>query len=69
MSHCYVTDADYQRHWLGRSYATDPPLFAPPPPYDGPNRRRGPDRRGDRDRRWDTARGRRYRLRDRRRHA
>jgi len=65
MTDCFVSDEDYQRHWLGRNVIVNCTIHDIA--YDGVNRRSGSERRGDRDRRWDAARGRRYRLLDRRR--
>jgi len=62
---CYVTARDHAQHWGGRRVAAPLPL-APPSPYAGPDRRVArADRRGG-DRRSEAARGRRYRLTDRR---
>lgn len=61
-SQCIVTGRDYQRYFNGSG------AIEPPPQWSGEERRVGvPDRRvSTHDRRWDSARGRRYRLRDRR---
>jgi hypothetical protein len=80
-SSCYVSAADYARYWGTSSDvwcpvchleasdcrcprpATTEEIFVA---LGVPDRRRGPERRHGHDRRWDAARGRRFRLGDRR---
>lgn len=59
---CMVSDFDYCRYW--QPSVTHP---AVPPAWNGAERRTGAtDRRLGHDRRWEQARGRRFRLSDRR---
>lgn len=62
MTTCLVSAKDFRRHFDGRD-AIDAPVQS----WDGVERRMGTDRRQRaHDRRWDHARGRRFRLSDRR---
>lgn len=64
MTDCLVSDADYRRYWKGEPAHKSVPVTT----WNGEDRRVGAtDRRLSlHDRRWDKAKGRRYRLADRR---
>lgn len=64
MSECFVSEKDYRRHFDGDF----PNIVNDIPAWHGEERRIGPkDRRADsHERRWDKARGRRFRIADRR---
>lgn len=61
-SKAWVTDADYQRYWLGREVL--PVVNRPAGDRPEHDRRSSGDRRSlGHDRRWDGSRGRRFRAR------
>jgi len=57
---CFVSQADYERHWNGALMKGGLPPPPAPPAYSGPERRGGERRAPGHERRFDASQGRRY---------